>query len=224
MNIAIHRALTLSLLLPLLHACSDRDDAKTAPDALSPSAQWGACWSFIRAQTTTRRNHRATQATSSHAASSKPTDRPGRVQTLRYRPKRPRIRADPIMNRHLSRPIRALASLFAVVAMPSSAQPAIAGAPAAAPVASIAERYPVSDDKLRQFIAATYHADAVQEEFTIRTQMLMLQAQMMQQYMLQKLVKNVESTGITMDEYVAIYRSVQDDPQLAARIERLQQP
>lgn len=74
----------------------------------------------------------------------------------------------------------------------------------------------VSDDKLRQFVAAATDVQDIQQDYMERAQSLQEETQ-------QKMVESVEDAGMTVEEFQSISQLLQTNPEMLERLEDLEE-
>lgn len=121
----------------------------------------------------------------------------------------------------------------AAVALALSAGSALANEPAEAPSGTLSPEatHPpadpmqsppsvqaeVSDEKLRQFVTAAEDVHKIQQDYAVK-------AQSLQQAAEEEIVSSVQEAGMTVEEFTELVARVQNDPELARRLDDLQTP
>lgn len=105
------------------------------------------------------------------------------------------------------------AAVLAFTPYASGAEP-----PAEPPQASAGQQQTtdVSDAKLRQFAKAAKDVQKIQQDYTAKAETLQKDAE-------QQIVASVESAGMSVAEFTELVALVQSDPDLARRLNDLQQ-
>lgn len=121
----------------------------------------------------------------------------------------------------MHKPIRVLLGALALAVAPAGAQTpeAESGQPAQPQQQTVpqeqTEPVEVTDEKLRQFVAAATDVRDIQEDYVAEAQSLQEETQ-------QKMVESVEGAGMTIDEFQAISEQLQNNPELVERLDRIE--
>ena len=102
-------------------------------------------------------------------------------------------------------------------APPSAPPPEAMQTPPAATLPEQQSQRQVSDEELRQFVAAAEDVQKIQQDFAAKAQSLQQEAE-------EQIVSSVEEAGMTVAEFTELVARVQNDPELAARLDDLQEP
>ena len=99
----------------------------------------------------------------------------------------------------------------------SSAPPPEAMQEPADPAPPQQQQVEVSDEKLLQFVTAAADVQKIQQDYAAKAQSLQQEAE-------QEIVSSVEEAGMTVAEFTELVARVQNDPELARRLDGLQTP